>query len=499
MGSAKAIARQAGLSRIIPRHALRVSFSFKLAHYLGRPLEARRTHGHYWRVALAFRQRIFVWLVVIAAVPATIAIGVSLLSPQFAAPVGGVGAWERAAASWRQARRALEPGAGAASPPAARAALERHSSEIGTSLRRARQAQAIRTAFSGTLAAVAVALAALVAGGAVRLAGHLSRQLSRPIEELVAWTGHLARGEPLPDTPPARGAPEFAALREAFRRMAAELGSARVREVEAAELRAFREMARQVAHELKNPLTPMRFAVARLAEGASAEERELLEIIDGESARIERMARDFSDLGRLPEGPPAPVDIAELLAELVRGGVPNGVTVRIRSADGLPRVSGHYEPLRRAFQNLVLNAYDACLEAGARAGQEQQAEAGTPRAAGTDLGAPPERRAEALGGGRARATVGEVVLTARPATDAGGDSRGAAPAVEITVSDNGVGIRPEHLGRLFEPYFTTKAHGTGLGLALVRQTIHDHRGTVGVTSEPGRGTTFTVTLPVASA
>jgi signal transduction histidine kinase len=267
--------------------------------------------------------------------------------------------------------------------------------------------------------------------------------------------------------------------------------------VDAAELRAFREMARQVAHELKNPLTPMRFAVARLGEGASAEERELLEIIDDESARIERMARDFSDLGRLPEGPAAPVDIAELLAELVRGGVPNGVTVRLRSADGLPRVSGHYEPLRRAFQNLVLNAYDACLEAGARAEQEQQAEAGTPRAAGTDLGAARERRAEAPG--RARAAVGEVVLTARPATDAGGDSRGAAPAVEITISDNGVGIRPEHLGRLFEPYFTTKAHGTGLGLALVRQTIHDHRGTVGVTSEPGRGTTFTVTLPVASA
>ncbi|MBI4543035.1 MAG: HAMP domain-containing histidine kinase [Gemmatimonadetes bacterium] len=449
-------------------------------------------------MALPFRQRIFVWLVVIAAVPATIAIGVSLLSPQFAAPVGGVGAWERAATSLLEARRALEPGAaGAPSPPAARAALERHSSEIGTSLRRARQAQAIRTAFSGTLAAVAVALAALVAGGAVRLAGHLSRQLSRPIEELVAWTGHLARGEPLPDTPPARGAPEFAALREAFRTMAAELGSARAREVEAAELRAFREMARQVAHELKNPLTPMRFAVARLAEDASAEERELLEIIDGESARIERMARDFSDLGRLPEGPPAPVDIAELLAELVRGGVPNGVTVRIRSADGLPRVSGHYEPLRRAFQNLLLNAYDACLEAGARAGQEQKAEAGTPRAAGTGLGAAREGRAEASG--RARAAAGEVVLTARPATDAGGDSRGAAPAVEITVSDNGVGIRPEHLGRLFEPYFTTKPQGTGLGLALVRQTVHDHRGTVGVTSETGRGTTFTVTLPVAGA
>ncbi|MEK6768848.1 MAG: ATP-binding protein [Gemmatimonadota bacterium] len=396
-------------------------------------------------MALAFRRRIFLWLVVVSALPASVAITVSLASPDIGKPVGGVAAWERAADSWREARRALDI---RAMSPGLRAALDGHGDELGASLSRARQARAIHNAFAGTLAAVAIALAILVGGGAIRLAGHLSRQLSRPIDELIAWTGHLMRGERLPDAPPARGAPEFEVLRDAFRKMAAELDRARSREVEAAALRAFREVARQVAHELKNPLTPMRFAVSRLKERVGPEDRELIEILDGESARIEEMAREFSLLGRLPEGPPAPLDVGEMLEELSKG---LAVRVRIERSAGLPLVTGHYEPLRRAFQNLILNACQAC------------------------------------------AANGEVVLTARRSAN------GAAPEVEVTVRDNGAGISAEHLPRIFEPYFTTKAGGTGLGLALVRQTIHDHGGAIAVASEPGRGTTFTVTLPVAPA
>lgn len=408
-------------------------------------------------VALVFRRRIFLWLVVVSAVPASIAIGVSLLSPDIAAPVGGVTAWERAAASWRDARRALDV---RALSPEARAAVERHGDELSTSLSRARQARAIHNAFAGTLAAVAIALVVLVGGGAIRLAGHLSRQLSRPIDELITWTGHLMRGEPLPDTPPPRGAPEFEVLRDAFRRMAVELERARAREVEAAALRAFREIARQVAHELKNPLTPMRFAVSRLKKRTAPGDLELIEIIDGESARIEQMAREFSLLGRLPEGPPAPVDVGELLEELSKGVA--GVRVRLERAEGVPLVTGHYEPLRRAFQNLILNACDAVTQSvGAKA---------------------PGRQGEA-----------DVVLGVRTGAN------GTSPAVEVTVTDTGVGISPEHLPRIFEPYFTTKTNGTGLGLALVRQTIHDHGGTIAVVSEPGRGTTFTVTLPAEPA
>jgi two-component system nitrogen regulation sensor histidine kinase NtrY len=411
-------------------------------------------------VALPFRGRIFVWLVVVAAIPAAGGVAMALLAPRIAAPIGGVAAWDRAAATWLGAQHALarEP-----LTPASRAALRHHADELSHSLRLARMSQAVRDDFVPVLAGFAAGLAALIFLGTVRLAGHLSRQLSRPIHELITWTERLTRGEPLPDAPSARGAPEFEVLRSAFRKMAADLAAARAREVEAAQFSAFRELARQVAHELKNPLTPLRFAVARLAQHARPDETELLEIIDGESARIEQMAKDFATLGRLPEGPPAPVDLAELMESLIRGTVPPTVAARVERPPDLPLVSGHYEPLRRAFHNLILNACDACEAAGA-GGRAQER---------TDHAAPPA-----------------ITVTLRAV------GNGQASGVEIVIADTGIGIPAEQLARIFEPYFTTKKHGTGLGLALVRQTIHDHGGSVAVASEPGRGTAFTVKLPL---
>src|SRR5213079_1333895 len=93
---------------------------------------------------------------------------------------------------------------------------------------------------------------------------HLSRQLSRPIDELVGWTRLIRRRMPMPARPPTRGAPEFEALRQALRERATTLDAARERELEAERLRAFREVARRVAHEIKNPLTAMRIAVDQL-------------------------------------------------------------------------------------------------------------------------------------------------------------------------------------------------------------------------------------------
>ena len=115
----------------------------------------------------------------------------------------------------------------------------------------------------------------LLAGAAflytsVRVGGHLSRQLSRPIEELIGWTGHIQRMEPLPPDRPRRGAPEFEALRQALREMASAIEQGRAREIEAERLRAFRETARRVAHEMRNPLTPIRLAVAQLARSSAA-------------------------------------------------------------------------------------------------------------------------------------------------------------------------------------------------------------------------------------
>lgn len=409
--------------------------------------------GDLFAVPFAFRQRIFAWLVVIAVVPAAVAITGSLFAPRFLAPVGGAQAWEDAASSWRVLRGGIHP---ADLTAGTRLALERHEEQLGLSLRMARRAEIIHSAFTGILTAGALALAVLVFGGAVSLAGHLSRQLSRPIDELVSWTRRIQSGEALPDEPPARGAPEFRVLREALRTMAGELGRARAREVEAAELRAFRELSRQIAHELKNPLTPIRFAVQRLARDASPAHAEWIGVLETESARLEQMARDFGELGRLPEGPTAVVDLGELCDELARGG-PEGLTLRVEKDPATPVVTGHYEPLRRALHNLVLNAIDAVN--GREAGKGRR----------------------------------EVVLAVRSIAN------GSGQAVEVAVSDTGVGIPAENLSRVFEPHFTTKSHGTGLGLAIARQTIRHHGGAITVASEPGRGTTFTVTLPAGAA
>jgi signal transduction histidine kinase len=411
-------------------------------------------------VTLTFRQRIFAWLVTIAVVPAVIAILAAVLGPRYEVPPGGAQAWEEAAATFREVRARTNR---TALSPGARLALDRHAEQLNTSVRHARQAQAISAAFSGILAGAAIALALLVLGGAVRLAGHLSRQMSRPIDELVAWTTRIRHGEAIPDTPPVKGAPEFGVLRESLRTMAADLERGRANEVEAAELRAFRDMAKNVAHELKNPLTPIRFAIERLAKDAPPEHRELLAVLESESDRLEKMARDFAELGRLPQGPAAPVDLGELLDELSHGG-PDDVLVRVDKDAGTPMITAHYEPLRRAMHNLLINAIDAVRE---------------------------RREASGESGPEASDTGREVVLSARPVAN------GATPSVEITVRDTGAGIRPGDIARVFEPHFTTKTKGTGLGLAIVRQTVRYHGGSISISSEPGRGTTVTVVLPTA--
>lgn len=386
-----------------------------------------------------FRQRIFGWLVLVSIVPAAMAIAVAMVSRGMEAPVGGVAAWEAAGESWQTARRSLD---GAPLDSATRAALEVHDREISTSWRRAMQAQDLRTRFGAVVATIALSLVLLVGGGAILLAGHLSRQLSRPIDELVEWTERLQHGQSLPDAPPARGAPEFDLLRRAFRAAEIELARSRRRDVQSAELRAFRDMARQVAHELKNPLTPMRFAIARLATGAQPDQKELIDILTAESARLERMARDFSDLGRLPEGPTAPVDLREMMEELARPA-PETASIII---EGEARVHGHYEALRRAFANLLLNALDAMKNQG-----------------------------------EIRVTLAQK----------GG-------AAEVTMRDSGPGIPPEHQARIFEPYFTTKTGGTGLGLAIVRQSIHHHGGAISAANAENGGAIFTITLPAGA-
>src|SRR5918998_1094329 len=242
---------------------------------------------------------------------------------------------------------------------------------------------------------------------------------------------------------PRRGAPEFAALRTALRDMASALEKARAQEIESERLRAFRETARRVAHEMRNPLTPIRLAVSQLARSGNGQHREVIDVLIVESSRLEQIAREFTEFGRLPEGPPAAVDFTELLSELVRTSVPPGMKTTLTLDPSTPVILGHYDPLRRAFSNLLRNAIEACGEEGA-----------------LDI---------------------TVAATAN-----GG--------VLIQISDHGPGVPSEVAERIFDPYFTGKPGGTGLGLALAKQTVELHNGTIRLAETPGGGATFVVQI-----
>jgi signal transduction histidine kinase len=326
--------------------------------------------------------------------------------------------------------------------PAERRALDHHADRLNSALVRFQRVETFGRYYYAGLGLVMLLVGAAFVYASLRLGGHLSRQLSRPIDELIGWTGHIRRREPLPPDRPRRGAPEFEALRTALREMADALEQARAREIEAERLRAFRETARRVAHEMRNPLTPIRLAVAQLARTALPPQRDAIEVLTAESDRLEQLAREFTEFGRLPEAPAAPVDLNELLTTLARSSVPPSMTVRLVLEPDLPPVLGHYDPLHRAFSNIVRNAVEACGAAG------------------------------------------EVELAA--AREDGG--------VRIVIRDHGPGVAPEVSGTLFDPYVTAKTGGTGLGLALAKQTIEMHQGTIALEPTPGGGATFVVRM-----
>ncbi|MGH7664084.1 MAG: sensor histidine kinase [Gemmatimonadaceae bacterium] len=408
-----------------------------------------------------FRSRLFAILLLFAVLPSIIVTVVWAGAISNWLPVvAGSAAWESVAATGEraiaEARRRAPLGS------AAEDALAAHERELSNSVIQARRLQYIGSRAVPVVLLVALLLSLFLALVASRVAGHLSRQLSRPLAELVEWTARIGRGLPVPEGPSRRGAPEFETLRQRMCAMSAELETGRARALEAERLAAFRETARRVAHELRNPLTPIRFAVARLRRDAPDHLAETVEILAAETERLERMAKSFAQFGRLPEGPAADLDIAELVRYTARSTVPETMPLQLTVEEALPLVHGHHDALARALSNILINAVDACRD-----------------------------------GGVVSVRVGRRMLPGD-----GGMHNGAATdreAVEIMVEDSGCGIEREQLERIWEPYVTYKQGGTGLGMAIARQTVLAHRGTVHAASEPGSGTRITLVIPVQEA
>jgi signal transduction histidine kinase len=386
---------------------------------------------------LSLRRRLFLAMVGLGTLP--VALVLAALAAQVgstSSPTGFRATLDDIAADTRALAAAVDT---TTLHPEARTALTALTETISERTRLARRAEAI----TRTAAAWVGLLVLLGAGGVVAaslvLARRWAREVSAPIEELVEWTRRIESGTALPAEVEARGPQEFDDLRRALRDTATALAEARARELEQERLRAFRETARKVAHEMRGPLNAAQLAVRRL-EGAV--DAEATQVLHEELDRLVQMAHEFSAFGRLPEGPAVPIDLEELLRGVVDATVPQDVPVAWSVGPGL-LTEGHYEPLRRAVQNVVRNA----LEAGSASGIEVRTE------------------------------------TRDPA------------CVVVSIVDHGPGIPDEVRARLLEPYVTTKPGGTGLGLAIVHQTVHQHGGKLAVLDTPGGGATITLTLP----
>ena len=253
---------------------------------------------------------------------------------------------------------------------------------------------------------------------------------------------------------------EVGQLAQDFNRMTEQLVEQRDRMIQAERVAAWRELARRLAHELKNPLFPLQITIENLQRARQASPEQFEEVFEeststllAELDNLKTIVGRFSDFAKMPAPHLEAIDMNQVVREVAKlfdaqmeaPGRPPIVKV-LQLDDNLLTVSADPEQIRRALRNLVLNALDAMPKGGTLTLRTQRLEG------------PIEAK------------------------------------IAIEVSDTGEGLTPEECARLFTPYYTTKQHGTGLGLAIVQSVVSDHKGTITVRSEPGKGATFRIEL-----
>lgn len=245
---------------------------------------------------------------------------------------------------------------------------------------------------------------------------------------------------------------------------------------------AFGLLAAGIAHEVGNPLTSISAIVQMLeARDLGDYAHDKLGIVTGQLARIQTILRELITFSRPASGMRTRVAVQDVvnealgIAKYYKGGKNREIVVRV--APGLPPLVGVRDQFVQILFNLILNAIDA-TDKGGRITVSADLEAGPGQMECSTTDGPPR-----------------FVLCAR----SGGSCNHCPAWVQLTVSDNGHGIDLNNHEQLFRPYFTTKKHGTGLGLFVIRRIIADHGGRASVESEPGLGTLFRITLPAELA
>ncbi len=298
--------------------------------------------------------------------------------------------------------------------------------------------------------ALLIALAGVVLS--IIASGWWAGRISRPIEDLTSAAEDVAAGnwERKVDDAGA-GNQEVARLIASFNQMTDELLRQRDRAVQAERVAAWRELARRLAHELKNPLFPLQITVENLMKARQQNSPEFNDIFSestttllAELNNLKKIVGRFSDFSKMPTPCLQAVSLNQLLEETARLFAPQlsatakPIKLETDFAPTDTTISGDPDLLRRAFENLILNAIDAMPNGG----------------------------------------------TLRIATST------KSGIVAVEVADTGAGLTEEEAKRLFTPYYTTKQHGTGLGLAIVQSVISDHGASIAVSSVPGKGTKF---------
>ena len=284
----------------------------------------------------------------------------------------------------------------------------------------------------------------------------IAARVSRPVEELARAAEEVARGS-WDARVPVRGSDEVSVLARSFNHMTEQLENQRERLVQSERVAAWRELARRLAHELKNPLFPLQLTVENLSRARKLPPAEFDEVFNEstqtlsmEIGNLKKIIGRFSDFSKMPKPELERIDARDVVARvrsLYAAVADDGPRIELLTTveDAPMPMMADPEMLHRALSNLVLNAKDAMPDGG------------------------------------------KVTISAC----------NRARDVEIRVSDTGLGMTPEECERLFTPYYTTKQHGTGLGLAIVQSVVADHAGTIAVESHEGQGATFVITLPRA--
>lgn len=302
--------------------------------------------------------------------------------------------------------------------------------------------------------AATVGVGALLIG--LILTWWISRRITRPLEELAEGARDVATGR-WDRHIDIHGRDEVGQLAGAFNEMTRTLASQKERLVQAERVAAWRELARRLAHELRNPLFPLQITVENLQRARQLAPDQFQEVFNestatlkAELSNLNAIVSRFSDFSKMPAPQFTRVRINEALRDAMRLFEPQfnavgkpPVATELFLAELLPEVDADPDLIHKAFQNLILNALDAMPAGG--------------------------------------------TLTLRTSETDG--------KVRIEISDTGKGLTPEECSRLFTPYYTTKQLGTGLGLAIVQSIVSDHHGTISVSSEEGCGATFRIELP----